>query len=297
MAREKEPMQLLPAVEGAYVRRGAREIFAVRTKDGSINVRVARAPRPGQVERIPLLRGVARAIRAVRRPFRIYAASSRMRPQQLTRPSADMTHVARSLHLPRLTLTALRTAFFIMLCVAGFAILPLLLELVIVPWPTPLRAVTLCVVRAGLLLAAVFGLSRMRFLKRVSMCRGAANKVSECVRARKRLTIESALTCRRTAAESDGAFLLLLGLLLIVAGSALPLDFSDMFLRAAVRVLLALALAAVVNEILRPIERRPDSPLHRPLEWLQRTFTIEPHSEMLEVAITAVKAARGEIHG
>ena len=297
MPREKEPLQLLPAIEGAYIQRGPREIYAVRTKDGSINVRVARTARRSITEHIPLLRGVTRLARAVRRPLGIYAVSQRMRPQQLTRPSADSAAMARALRLPRLTLTALRCTLMVLLCVVAFALLPLLLELALVSWPPVLRALTLCVVRVGLLLGTVFVLSRMKFLRRISMCRGAANKVSECVRARRRLTIESTLTSRRIAAESDAAFLLLLGILLIICGAALPLDFSDVFLRVAVRVLLVLVLAAVVNEIIRPIERRPDSLLHRPLEWLQRTFTVEPHSEMLEVAITAVKAARGEIHG
>ena len=297
MPQNKETMRLLPAIEGAYVQRGPREIFAVRTRDGSINVRVARARRRDMTEGIPLLRGVARLVRAVRRPMHVYSTSQRMRPQQLTRPSADSAALARSLCLPRLTLTALRVTLVILLSVVAFVLLPQLLELALMSWPVALRGLLLCVVRIGLLLGIVYVLSRLKFLRRIAMCRGAANKVSECLRERKKLTIESALTSRRIAAESDGAFLLLLAILLIIAGTALPLDFKDVFLRVAARLLVVLVLAAVVNEILLPIERQPDSLLHRPLEWLQRVFTVEPHSEMLEVAITAVRAARGEIHG
>ena len=297
MSSEKASLQLLPAIEGAYVQRGKREAFAVRTKDGSIAVRIARRKRRSAAERIPLLRGVLRLVRAVRRPLRVYSVSQNMRPQQLTRPSADSAAMARALRLPRLTLTALRCTLVAFLFVIAFALLPLLFELALVSWPVFLRGLTLCLTRVGLMLFSIRTLSHMKFLRRISMCRGAANKVTECLRAKKKLSIEAALTSPRLTGESDAAFLLLLGILLIIAGALLPLDFSDVFLRVAVRLLLILALAAVVNEIIRPIERAPESVWHRPLDWLQRTFTMEPHSEMLEVAITAVRAVRGDYGG
>lgn len=294
MPREKENMLLLPAIEGVYVQRGRREAYAVRTRDGSISVRVSRRKRREGADGIPLLRGVVRLVRAVRRPLHIYSVSQRLRPQQLTRPSADAAAMARALRLPRLTLTALRCTLAVFMFAIAFATLPVFLELTMLSWPVFLRGLTLCLVRVALLLLSVAALSRMKFLRRIAMCRGAANKVARCLHARRKLNYEAVLTCPRLAGESDLAFLLLLGVLLIIAGAVLPLDTSDLFLRVTSRLLLVIALAAVVNEIIRPIERHPESPWHRPLDWLQRTFTMEPHSEMLEVAITGVRAARGE---
>ena len=61
------------------------------------------------------------------------------------------------------------------------------------------------------------------------------------------------------------------------------------------RIGVILAAAAVSNEIILPLERaNPNSllaVLHRPLMGLQHLFTIEPHNQMIEVALCAFRAA------
>ena len=288
-------MRLLPAIEGICARTEEKETYAVRTERGAIAVRIVRVKRRDVLRRVPVLRGMFRLGRAVASPLHILGVSQDMHPQQLTRPSAEGRTLSKALHLRRLTLTGLRSAAIIIVFALAITFLPLLLDQAVLGWPVAARTAILCCLRIALLLLSVRLLFRLKFLRRIAMCRGAANKVADCLRRGKPLDIENALTGRRLAAESDPAFLLLTAVLLIIAGAVLPLDFSNLLQRVLARAGLTLVLAGLLNEALRPIERRPDSPLHLPLDALQRTFTMEPHSEMLEVAITAVRAARGEL--
>lgn len=286
---------LRPTLEGVHASADRREALAVRTQDGSIAVRLMHPQKEHPLAHTPLLRGVLRLFSAVSGTVRLCGVARSLHPQELTRPTRGERALAQVLHISPLTLTGLGTGLGILLIALAFAALPLLAEQALSPLSFGLRTALLCALRCILLLAAVSSCFRMKFLRRTAMYRGAANKAADCLASGLEPDIENVLFSRRLAAKSDPAFLLLTALVFIILGSVLPLDFDHLLLRVPVRIALIPVIAAVLNEFIRPIERHPDSLLHAPLDLLQRTFTLEPHSEMLEVAVTAVRAVRGEL--
>ena len=63
-----------------------------------------------------------------------------------------------------------------------------------------------------------------------------------------------------------------------------------------VRILIVFVAAGVVNEPIYLVERlsatNPLRFLRAPLMWLERMFVMEPHSQMVEVALCAFNAAK-----
>ena len=286
---------LRPTLEGVHAAASRRGALAVRTQDGSIAVRLMHPEKEHPLSRIPVLRGVRRLFDSLAETAQLCAAARTLRPQELTRPTRGERALAQALHISPLTLTGLGTGLGILLIALAFAAIPLLAEQLLAPLGFGLCAALVCILRCILLLAAVAGCFRLKFLRRLAMYRGAANKTADCLASGRSLDIENVLTSRRLAAASDPAFLLLTAIAFIVLGTILPLDFDNLILRVLVRIALIPVTAGVLNEFVRPVERHPDNPLHAPLDLLQRPFTLEPHSEMLEVAITAVRAVKGEL--
>ena len=88
-------------------------------------------------------------------------------------------------------------------------------------------------------------------------------------------------------------FLVVVTVLSVVAFACVRTDGLAMQL--AYRIGAILAIAAVVNELILPLERaNPNGVLatvRQPLMELQHLFTIEPHNQMIEVALCAFRAA------
>ena len=286
---------LHPTLEGVRAAASRREALAVRTQDGSIAVRLMHPEKEHPLARIPFLRGALRLFAALTGTARTCAAARTLRPQELTRPTRGERALAQSLHISPLALAGFNTGLGILLIALTFAALPMLAQQALSSLDFAPRTALTCALRCILLPAAVASCFRLKFLRRTAMYRGAANKVADCLASGRTPDIENVLTSRRIAAESDPAFLLLTAIAFIIVGALLPLDFDLLILRVLARILLIPVIAGVLNEFVRPVERRPGSILHAPLAFLQRTFTLEPHSEMLEVAITAVRAAKGEL--
>ena len=294
--KQDNSLRIFPGIEGIYACGSQQGAVAVRREDGSIGVRLCAAEPEDGLSRIPVLRGMARLVRCFWRPMQVLWGTQDMQPQQLTRPSKREVVVANALEVAPLGLTVLRTGLVVALSALLFVLLPMVLDrLTVGILPQGLRAVFGCILRCALLLLAVRVAFSQKFLRRIAMHRGAANKASNCARTGESLDFERVLTESRISPESDGAFLLLTALGLIIAGAILPLDAGNAVLRLLLRLVAAFGLAGVLNEFVLPVERRPESPLHRPLAWLQRPFTREPHGEVLEVAIVAARAAHGEM--
>ena len=186
-------------------------------------------------------------------------------------------------------------------------LLPMILQLLLVLLPMGLgealaragqpRALcngVACAVRVLCVFPASFLVCRLKLIDRMCMYRGATAKVKNAaIQYGMELTHEQAVLSSRITLESDGAFLLLTVAVAFILfscvspGSALYGPHG--------RLLLTLLAAGIVNELVRPLERaKSGSMLYeagRPYRALQRLFTIEPHNQMIEVAVCAWQAA------
>ncbi len=289
-----------PAAEGVRFEFGTATACAVRNRDRDVTVRVYQESRTARrvIEHIPLLRGVARLFGAFHRLFSGLDDSARLKPRHAIRGSAFTQEFARLFQTRPQTLAAIVSGLAIPAILLAMMLgLPMLVEALLVRLPhLPRMAVNIvgCMFRILGALLSVYMICHLKVLNRMCMYRGAASKVINAYEAYgSGMTHESVVLSPRLTERSDGAFLIIVMILSIIAFACIRP--AGMLLQLVMRIGLILAIAAVSNEIILPLERaKPESTLaaiRMPLMELQHLFTIEPHNQMIEVALCAFRAA------
>ena len=154
-------------------------------------------------------------------------------------------------------------------------------------------------VRIIIFLVYILLVSRMKEIKRVFMYHGAEHKTVYCNENGEELTVEN---CRKYPVmhpRCGTAFLLIvmvISILVTSVASVFGLD-GNVFTRILVRLILLPIVAGLSYELLQWTGRN-DNWLTRILRWpgmqLQRLTALEPTDDMIEVAIVAMKLAKGE---
>ena len=291
-----------PVAEGVRLEVSKYTVFAVRNEEKDISVRVRREPRmllrAGM--RIPFLRGVVRLVRDVLRFFDGLGESAELNPQHPVRGTAPERFVASILHIRPQTIATLLSAILIpvigALCLyAAPEGVKFLLQTRFRLARLPLSLITAGVRVAGLL-AAIALVGRLRVFRRLLMYKGAINKVINCYEARDRVNAQRAAEYPIPTRRSESAFLIFV---LSVSLMLFPLIRPhNIAMTALLRVAVILGVAAVLNEPFSGLENaRPwllVRILRTPIDLLQHMTALEPHPQMLEVAVCAFNAAMGK---
>ena len=292
----------MPVSEGVRLEAGAYTVFAVRNADRDISVRLRREPR-GLMRacmRIPFLRGVARLIRSVVLFFDALSESAELEPQKSVRGTAAERALAKLLRVHPQTVVAWTSAILIPILVfLGLYAAPKGIEFVLrryLPLPRAGLNAAVCAMRAFGFLAAVALVGRLRVCRRLLMYQGAINKAINCYECRDALRAENAAAYPIVARRSESAFVVGVLFLALIAFPWLP--HQAFGLAVLTRAFLLLLIAALFNEPYSALERAKLTPLVRvlraPMDFLQHMTALEPHPQMLEVAICALEAALGE---
>ena len=301
MARKRShPLSGTPVAEGVQFEFGDVTACAVRDERRDIAVLVERQPHffRDLFGRVPLVRGVVRLFSTVARFFSGLNRSAGMEPQQAVRGSAGARRFAGLVRTTPQALWALLSGLLIAPILAAAMLgLPWLAERILsAVGDVPRFAVNAvcCAFRAAGLVLGVWAVSRLKVLNRLCMYRGAANKVVNAYEAYgPNFSHEDAVLSSRLADKSDGVFLLISAMLAIVLFACVRVD--GWALQLAFRVGGLLAAAAVADELILPLENAgPEglgAALRKPLTFLQQMFSMEPHNQMLEVAVCAFRAA------
>lgn len=289
-----------PAAEGVRFEFGTATATAVRNRRKDLTVRVVQTDHTFRniLERIPLIRGVARLFGAFGALSGAINESARLKPRSAYHGSAFTREFARLFQIRPQSIAAFGSALLIpVILLALFIGMPAMVESVLLHIPGLPRAVVnivCCMFRMLGALLSVYAICRLRLLNRLCMYRGAASKVLNAYEAYGTgLTHETALLSPRLTDKSDGAFLIVVMLISIVAFACV--HTSGLLVQLCTRAGIILAAAAIVNEIVLPLENaNPNGRLasiRQPLMELQHLFTIEPHNQMIEVALCAFRAA------
>ena len=292
-----------PVAEGVRLEVGKYTVFAVRNEDKDISVRMRREPRMllRTCMRIPFVRGAARLIRDIVRFFDGLGDSAELRPQRPVRGTAPEQAVARVLHIRPQTIATLLSAILILViasvCLyAAPAGAQVLLEAAFALSRTQL-SLMIAGVRIVGLLVGIFLVGRLRVYKRLLMYKGAINKVINCYESRDDVNVKTAVNYPILTRRSEPAFLICaLCISLLLFPLIRPFHWA---ITAALRVLVLLGVAALLNEPFSALEdARPTLPVRiarAPIDLFQHMTTLEPHPQMLEVAVCAFDAAMGKI--
>ena len=292
-----------PVAEGVRLEVGKYTVFAVRKADKDIAVRMRREPRDALriCMRMPFLRGAVRFVRGIYRFLDGISESAELKPQRVVRGTAAERGVARFLHVHPQSIVTLTSA--LLLLVLGFAFLfaapqgaQKLLELHFDLTRSWVNGIT-CSVRICSFLLFIALAGQLRVLKRLRMYRCAVNMVLNCYEHRSDLTPENAARYSRYARRSEAAFMIYVMVISMVLFSLIRTEV--IWVTVLVRLLILLGVAAIVNEPFSSLETADRSIITRilraPIELIQHMTTLEPHPQMLEVAVCAFQAALGEL--
>ena len=289
-----------PVAEGVRFEYGTATACAVRNRRRDLTVRVVQRDHTFRniIERIPFLRGAARLFISVGTLMDGISESARLKPRSAHRGSAFTREFARLFQIRPQSIVAFGSALLmVVLLLALFVGMPGMLEDVLLCIPGLPRAIVnivCCMFRVLGAMLSVYAVCRLRLVNRLCMYRGAASKVINAYAAYGTgLTHETVLLSSRLTDKSDGAFLVIV--LLTSVASFACVRTGGLLVQMCTRAGIILAIAAVVNEILLPLENaNPNGKLakmRRPLMELQHLFTIEPNNQMIEVALCAFRAA------
>ena len=291
-----------PVSEGVRLEVGRYTVFAVRNADRDISVRLRREPRKllFACMRIPFLRGVVRFLRGIVRFFDGLNESAELKPQRPVRGTAPERTLAGLLRVSPQSLATLGSAILIpiiaFLCLyAAPEGAELMLRQKFSLSRTALTFIA-CAVRAFGFLLAAGCVVRLRVLKRLAMYSGAIHKAFNCYECREELSAENAAAYPLHARRSDSAFMVLtLFVSLILFGLLPALDAPT---GALARLAVLVLVAALLNEPFALLESAkltlPVRVLRAPMDLIQHITTLEPHPQMLEVAVCAMRSALGE---
>ena len=149
--------------------------------------------------------------------------------------------------------------------------------------------------RLGIFLAYIWGISRMKDIRRVFQYHGAEHKTIHCYEAGLPLTVENVQQFSRLHPRCGTNFLLIVMLVSIFVFAFL--GWPDLVTRIASRILLLPVVAGISYEIIRLAGRSENKLVQTAIQpglWLQYLTTRPPEDEMVEVAIESLKAVLPE---
>lgn len=272
-------------IEGVMMRGPKSMAIAVRRPDGAIVVHeepVKSVTERFPVLRLPLLRGMVALVESLSLGITalMYSANQSVPDdEQLTKGEMTLT-----------------TLVGVVLAVVIFVVLPTLVTHWVKGWAPGSLVVNLVegLMRFGVFIAYLVGISLMKEIQRVFQYHGAEHKVINTYEAGDPLTVECARRHSREHKRCGTSFLLYVVVISIVVFSFI--NVSNVWLRIISRVALLPVVAGVSYEVIRLLGRYDNKLtlfISRPGMWLQGLTTREPDDSQLEVAIAALQTARG----
>ncbi len=188
---------------------------------------------------------------------------------------------------------ALTIALSVVAAVAIFILLPLWLSNLLATriQSNTVLAILEGLIRLGIFMLYILGISRMRDIQRVFMYHGAEHKSINCIENGFELTVDNVKFQSREHKRCGTSFMLFVIILSSIV--FIFIRFDNFLLKTVMRLLLVPIIAGVAYEFIRLAGRSESKVvaiLSRPGMWLQGMTTKEPTEDMIEVAIASVNA-------
>ncbi len=280
-------------IEGISMKGPRLTCLAVREPSGEIRTEISQTP-SNPVKDIPILRGVAAMYLALKSGY-----SFIMRSTDIAFPDGDeedkfdrwlKDHLGEKMNQTIGLVAAVLAGF---LSIALFVLLPTVITgLIARILPIDgFKALIEGLLKIAIFLCYLYLVSRMKDIRRVFMYHGAEHKTIFCFEAGEELTVENVRKMGRFHPRCGTSFLFITVLISILIFSFVP------WVSTAMRVLYKLLCLPVVMGLSYECIKyagRHDNLLSRimsaPGLWVQRMTVFEPEDDMIEVAITAMKA-------
>lgn len=279
-------------IEGVMMRAPHSYCVAVRKPSGEIVTEEMPLPRMSElypVFKYPLVRGVGTLYQAMKLGLKAlrFSANASLDTPETGAKTKELSNWAITLNL------IFSLVFFIFL----YKFVPLYLVTWLAKWFPPLDGriafnVMDGLIRLGIFLMFLWGVSLMKDIRRVFEYHGAEHRVVFNFEAGTAVTVENARGFTTYHPRCGTSFLLVVMLVSMAVYMAVP--FDGFLMKFVSRVVLLPVIAGVSYEMIRLAARRPGSVLATitaPGLWLQRITTRPPSDEQTVVAIRALEGA------
>ena len=308
-------------IEGIMMRGPEKDAIVCRTKEGlTVEVSSRKLPKEGSPLRWPLLRGVVNFFDSQVTGVRALLKSADLNPDEDwdDEPSKLDAWLEKKLGNEKFQQFLIYSAAVLglLMSIGLFFLLPMIIGGFFDGIVKSMVGINLIegLVRMAIFTAYMVLISRMKEMKRLFAYHGAEHKTIRCYEARLPLTVEHIRVQTRMHPRCGTSFLLVVMILSILVFSvassgllavfpaleAMRGSFGYRLLMIAFKLLLLPLVVSIAYEINRWVGKHDNAftrILTAPGLWMQNFTTNEPDDEMIEVAITAVKAVLPEQEG
>ena len=304
-------------IEGVMMRSEKGTALVVRRSDGSLAKEFHHKRtryKKGSFPTWPVVRGVYAFFQSLSDGMSITTRAAEMLGEEEEEPTKFEKWLAKRFNKSAMDVVKwVAIALAVVLAIGLFFLLPIgivsLLELIVGgTMNAALSAVVQGLVRLVIFLLYIYGISKIKDIKRVFMYHGAEHKTIACYEAELPMTPENAAKCTRLHPRCGTNYLFLTMAVSIVVTTIISAlctlipGFNEWhnasglhsFLFRLARIVLILPIAGISYEVLKAAARR-DDPICRivraPGLALQHLTTKEPTEDMLEVAIASFELA------
>lgn len=283
-------------IEGVMMRGPVTSAMAIRQADGELYLETWETGGQKWYNKTPILRGVFNFISMLLLGYKCLMKSAEISgfAEEEGEPSGFDAWVDK--HLGDKAVWVFNTLVTVLSLVIAIGLF-MLLPAAIVKWIASMVAlppIGFSLVEGLIKIVAfvlyLFGVTRMKDIRRVFQFHGAEHKTIACYEAGDELTPENAKKCTRFHPRCGTSFLLIVLVVSIFVFSVLSWD--NVWLRVALKLLFLPLVVGLSYEVIR-FAGRHDNPFTRiisaPGLWLQNLTTFEPDEIQLSVAIAAMK--------
>lgn len=308
-------------IEGIMMRGPEKDAIVCRTREGlTLEVSDRKLPKAGSILKWPLIRGVVNFFDSQLTGVRALLRSADLSPDESwdAEPSKLDRWLEKKLGNEKFQQFLIYSAAVLglLMSIGLFFLLPMIIGGFFDGVVTSMVGINLIegLVRMAIFMAYMILVSRMGEMKRLFAYHGAEHKTIRCYEARLPLTVENVRAQTRMHPRCGTSFLLvvmILSILVFSVASSLLLQvapglaairgsFGYRLIMIAFKLLMLPLVVSVAYEINRWVGRHDNAfsrILTAPGLWMQNFTTNEPDDDMIEVAITAVKAVLPEQEG
>lgn len=283
-------------LEGIMMKNKENYAIAVRKPDGQIELEIEHYQgilHENKIKELPFVRGVFNFVDSLLLGTKAlnYSASFYEDEEEETKLDKALDKVSGG--NAEKVLTAFTTVLSLILAIAIFIVLPYFITSLFEGFIQNRSVMTILegVLRIGIFLLYVWGISAMKDIRRLYQYHGAEHKCINCIEKGRPLTVHNVMRSSRLHKRCGTSFIFFVLLVSIILFFFIQVD--NPIQKVCLRILLMPIVAGISYELIRLAGRTDNvfvKALSAPGMAIQRMTTKEPDESMVEVAIAAVEA-------
>lgn len=280
-------------MEGIMMKGPLKSAMAVRKPDGTIDLDVWDTKRPHGLGKVPFIRGIFNFIDTMIQGYKCLMRSAEVSGEEEEPTKFEIWLNKKFGAKAGAVFNAVVMIIAVVLCIGLFIAVPSFITSLFAQHIKSRFALSAIegVIKMGIFLAYIIGVSKLSEIRRTFMYHGAEHKTIFCYENDLPLTVENVRKQKRFHPRCGSSFMILMLLLGIIIGFFIP--FSNPFLRTFCKLLCLPIVVSIGYELIK-LCGKYDNVLTRiiaaPGLWFQRLTVKEPTDKMMEAAIAAMKA-------